>query len=208
MELVLVLGKIEWPHKEGIKLREMLDGNLRTLKRKEQQTDWGKRIRIRSATEASMNRHLSLSLDSTQPETENAAPARVKRAQERPSSCSSRRQKRLLILRENKGNTPTLFPVPFYPNPLATLRGWWQQQQGPQVPETMREEKLHHQQEDLWCQEHEPIPWCFVSLTYGCPLMWTVTGSAQDSKASKAPDFWPEDWKGEAQRDGWEGESH
>lgn len=58
----------------------MLDGNLRTLKRKEQQTDWGKRIRIRSATEASMNRHLSLSLDSTQPETENAAPARVKRA--------------------------------------------------------------------------------------------------------------------------------
>ena len=29
-----------------------------------------------------MNHHLSLSLDSTQPETEKVAPARVKRAQE------------------------------------------------------------------------------------------------------------------------------
>ena len=56
-----------------------------------------------------MNHHLSLSLDSTQPETEKVAPARVKRAQERLSSCSSRRQKGLLILRENKGNTPTFF---------------------------------------------------------------------------------------------------
>lgn len=60
----------------------MLDSNLRTLKRKEQQTDWRKRIRIRSTTEAPMNHHLSLSLDSTQPETEKVAPARVKRAQE------------------------------------------------------------------------------------------------------------------------------